>query len=105
VSVWVENTWQEIPVNAYLRKNPVACRFSMWHGSVMENTLNIATARDVIGAAGGRDAVAVALNVVPRYVSDAARDGQLPAAWFDCLERMVGQQLPRRLFSFKGETE
>jgi len=26
----------------------------------------------------------------------------LPASWFDLLERMTGQTLPRALFSFKG---
>ena len=63
------------------------------------------TASDIIQAAGGRDAVAKAIGVIPRYITDRAREGELPASWFDSLEKMTKRKLPRELFSFKGIQE
>ena len=63
------------------------------------------TAHDIIKAAGGRKAVSDALGVVSGQVTNRASEGILPAAWFDALETMCGQPLPRHLFSFKGAQE
>jgi hypothetical protein len=63
------------------------------------------TAHDIIRAAGGRRAVSCAIGVVPGQVSNYASADQLPAAWFDAMERLTGETLPRRLFSFKGVQE
>jgi hypothetical protein len=63
------------------------------------------TAHDIIAAAGGRQAVAIAVKVSPENVTNLASAGKLPAAWFDALERLAGQTLPRHLFTFKGAAE
>ena len=61
------------------------------------------TARDIIRAAGGRHVVGAAVGVVPEQVTNYGSAGKLPAAWFDAMERLTGRQLPRRLFTFKGQ--
>jgi hypothetical protein len=54
----------------------------------------------------GRHDVAAALGVTYFRVERATRAKQLPASWFDALEKMAGQSLPRHLFAFKyGKTE
>ena len=60
------------------------------------------TPREIIDRAGGTFAVAMRLDTSPANVRNQASKGQLPAAWFDLLERLTGQTLPRNLFSFKG---
>ena len=60
------------------------------------------TAHDIIRAAGGRQVVADALGIVAGQITNRASEGLLPAAWFDTMERLTGQALPRRLFTFKG---
>ena len=79
------------------QKKYVAPAFFSWHGFVMQ------TAHDIIAAAGGRQAVASAVNVSPENVTNLAGAGKLPAAWFAALERLTGEQLPRHLFTFKGD--
>jgi hypothetical protein len=50
--------------------------------------------------------IAATLGVTVTAVNERARLGKLPAAWFDALELMAGESLPRDLFSFKrGWTE
>lgn len=66
--------------------------------SVME------TASDIINAAG-RDRLKVKFGVKDRVLQIYAATNMLPAAWFDALENMTGQQLPRHLFTFKGAAE
>lgn len=57
---------------------------------------------DIIKAAGGRQVVAEIMGVVPGQVTNYASANHLPASWFDAMERLTGQTLPRSLFSFKG---
>jgi hypothetical protein len=59
------------------------------------------TAHDIIEAAG-RNALKTALGVQDRVIQHHLSTGRLPASWFDLLERMTGQTLPRHVFSFKG---
>jgi len=61
------------------------------------------TASDII-AAVGRDRIKAEFNLQDRVLQHYAAKGTLPASWFDTLERLAGQPLPRRLFSFKGAT-
>jgi hypothetical protein len=49
----------------------------------------------------GRDRCASALGVSLARVERATRDGHLPAAWLDTLERIAGRPLPRAAFAFK----
>ena len=64
------------------------------------------TASEIIEAAGGRDAVASVFDLNPRHVGNILRaDDKLPASWYDRLEHITGQKLPRRLFSFKAMVE
>jgi hypothetical protein len=62
------------------------------------------TASDIINAAG-RDRLKVKFGVKDRVLQIYAATNMLPAAWFDALENMTGQQLPRHLFTFKGAAE
>lgn len=62
------------------------------------------TAHDII-AAVGRDRVKARFGVKDRVLQLYIKNGTLPAVWFDALEMMAGQALPRRLFSFKGVDE
>ena len=62
------------------------------------------TASDIINAAG-RERLKAEFGVKDRVLQIYAATGVLPAAWFDAMERLTGQQLPRRLFSFKGSAE
>lgn len=59
------------------------------------------TASDIIETIG-RDAILRTFGVKPRVLRHYGTTGQLPASWFDALERMAGRELPRHLFSFKG---
>ena len=61
----------------------------------MENT------RDIIEALG-RDAIAERLQVAPRRVDRARTEPRIAASWYAALSEMAGQDLPRRLFTFKG---
>ena len=62
------------------------------------------TASDIISAAG-RDRLKATFGVKDRVLQIYAATNMLPAAWFDALENMTGQQLPRHLFTFKGAAE
>lgn len=62
------------------------------------------TASDIINAAG-RDRLKVKFGVKDRVLQIYAATNMLPAAWFDALENMTGQHLPRHLFTFKGAAE
>lgn len=62
------------------------------------------TASDIINAAG-RDRLKAEFGVKDRVLQIYAATGVLPAAWFDTLERLTGQTLPRHLFSFKGNPQ
>ena len=62
------------------------------------------TASDII-ASVGRDKIKAEFGVKDRVLQIYAATGTLPAAWFDALERLTGQNLPRHLFSFKGASE
>lgn len=59
-------------------------------------------ATDIVNTLGGREAVAACIGVSPHAVRMAERNGSLPAAWFDALEKLAGRPLPRSAFSFKG---
>jgi hypothetical protein len=59
------------------------------------------TASEIIETVG-REAMQAHFDVQPRVLRHYAKIGRLPAAWFDLLERLTGQTLPRNLFSFKG---
>jgi hypothetical protein len=67
------------------------------------HTDDMKTASDIIEAAGGRTQVALVFRVSPRHVSNAIGDGKLPASWFHTLEKMTEAELPRHLFTFKGD--
>jgi len=67
-------------------------------------TDGITSASDIINAAG-RDRLKVKFGVKDRVLQIYAATNMLPAAWFDALENMTGQQLPRHLFTFKGAAE
>lgn len=62
------------------------------------------TASDII-ATVGRDKIKAEFGVKDRVLQVYAATGILPAAWFDAMERLAGETLPRRLFSFKGVQE
>ena len=49
----------------------------------------------------GRPRVMAAYGVKERLLRHYIQDNRLPAAWFDGLEKMTGQALPRNLFTFK----
>jgi hypothetical protein len=49
------------------------------------------------------EAVASRLGITKEAVGKALKAGKLPAPWFDTLERMAGCELPRHVFTFKGE--
>jgi hypothetical protein len=51
----------------------------------------------------GRDAIAAAVGVVPRVVTNKAAAGAFPAMWFAALEKLAGHDLPRQCFTFKGQ--
>lgn len=50
----------------------------------------------------GREAAAQALGVGAHRIDRATRDPKLPASWFDTLERLAGEPLPREVFAFKA---
>ena len=50
----------------------------------------------------GKDRAAIALNVGAATIDKALSRGRLPPAWFDTLEVLAGESLPRDCFSFKG---
>lgn len=62
------------------------------------------TASDIITAVG-RERLKAEFGVKDRVLQIHAANGVLPAAWFDAMERLTGQALPRHLFSFKGAGE
>lgn len=62
------------------------------------------TVSDII-ATVGKARIKAAYGVGTRLLQLYAQNNTLPAAWFDGLERMTGQQLDRRLFSFKEPAE
>lgn len=51
----------------------------------------------------GRDRVMAAVGVQDGAVRKAIKDGVMPASWFDKMEQLAGQSLPRNVFSFKGQ--
>jgi len=59
--------------------------------------------RDIIEKAGGVEEVARRFGKNTAYVRRLQYGAVLPAAWYDALERMTGEELPRELFSFKAE--
>ena len=58
------------------------------------------TASDIIEHIG-RPRIKRAYAVADRVLQIYAKENKLPAAWFDGLEKMAGQSLPRQLFTFK----
>lgn len=68
------------------------------------NMAPMETASDIINAAG-RDRLKAEFGVKDRVLQIYAATGVLPAAWFDTMERLTGQTLPRHLFSFKGNPQ
>lgn len=58
------------------------------------------TASDII-ASVGKDKIKTVFAVADRVLQTYAKENRLPAAWFDGLETMTGQSLPRGLFTFK----
>jgi len=75
-------------------RNPLAQLFSLGYGSRMK------TASDIIDAIG-RNRIMAAYGVKARVLQHHAQNNRLPALWFDGLEKMAGQPLPRHLFAFK----
>lgn len=59
------------------------------------------TAHDIIENVGV-DAICERLGIKTQAVYKARRNGVLPAPWYAALSDMVGHDLPRHLFSFKG---
>lgn len=59
-------------------------------------------AKQIIQRAGGFGAVACRFDVSLANVRNQANAGRLPAAWYFALVEMIGEDLPRHLFSFKG---
>jgi hypothetical protein len=49
----------------------------------------------------GKPRIRAAYGVGDRILNRYIQDNRLPAAWFDGLEKMTGQALPRNLFTFK----
>lgn len=62
--------------------------------------MGMKTASDIITAVG-RDSIKATFGVADRVLQLYAKQNRLPSAWFDRLEKMTGQELPRILFSFK----
>ena len=81
-----------------LRANPLA------QNKFAGNMAPMETASDIISAAG-RDRLKATFGVKDRVLQIYAATNVLPAAWFDALENMTGQTLPRHLFTFKGAAE
>ena len=64
----------------------------------MENTADLL-------AKIGHDKAATALGVAVTRIKRATFEDRLPAAWYDALERLAGEPLPRALFTFKGQKD
>lgn len=58
------------------------------------------TVTDIINTVG-KPRIKAAYGVADRVLQIYAKQNTLPAAWFDGLEKMTGQALPRNLFTFK----
>ena len=59
------------------------------------------TASDIIDFVGPDRAMA-ALGVQRDAIRKARASGELPASWYDAMEKLAGRPLPREAFSFKG---
>lgn len=60
------------------------------------------TVAQIIEYVGGNKAAASLMAVEPDVVRAYVRKGELPASWYDALERATGRPLPRHLFTFKA---
>ena len=60
------------------------------------------TARKILDHIG-RDPLKTLLGVQDSAIRKAKAEGVIPAQWFDACERLAGQPLDRRLFTFKGQ--
>ena len=58
------------------------------------------TTSDIISAIGA-PRIKNAFGVGDRVLQLYARQGVMPASWFDFCEKATGKKLPRHLFSFK----
>jgi hypothetical protein len=58
------------------------------------------TAHDIIEAVGRQKLKAV-FGVADRVIQVYIKGNRLPASWFDGLEQMTDETLPRGLFTFK----
>ena len=76
-------------------KNALDAQKMRGHDEGMKN------ARDVIDNIG-RDAIAQKLGVALRRVDRARTEERIPASWYAGLCELVGQDLPRHFFTFKG---
>lgn len=56
--------------------------------------------KKLIKSMGGYARVAKALGLQIRMIKRGAAEG-FPALWFDALEKLAGQELPRHMFKFK----
>jgi hypothetical protein len=56
-------------------------------------------------AAVGKPRIKAAFGIGDRTLQLCIKNNGFPASWFDMLERMTGQTLDRRLFSFKGDVK
>lgn len=80
------------------KKMSLTCEIFSRYSGHMQNV------SDIIVSCGGRKGVAALVGVTPDAVRLAEINGKLPAMWFDALERAVGANLPRSLFTFKTGT-
>lgn len=60
------------------------------------------TASDIITAIGA-PRIKNAFGVGDRVLQLYAKQGSMPASWFDFCEKATGKKLPRHLFTFKVE--
>jgi hypothetical protein len=77
-------------------KNALDAQKMRGHGAGMKNT------RDIIDNMG-REAIAKKLGVALRRVDRARTEERIPASWYAGLCDLAGQDLPRHLFTFKGQ--
>jgi hypothetical protein len=49
----------------------------------------------------GRDKIGEMFGLSRRRVNEIMQTGEIPAAYYDALEKACGRPLPRQIFSFK----
>ena len=61
------------------------------------------TPSHIIDLCGGDEAVMAAVGTGRKRILQARTGDKLPALWFDAMEKLAGQPLPRDVFTFKGQ--